>query len=259
MKRTLATLSLGASLSLISSVACGTTAGAPATASLRLATSTGSFTTSTGWTVALDEAVLVLGSTYLYAPDGDTTALLREVLLPVAHAHGGHDPFGTRPVRLEWLGPASLDLLEGVPGELGVMEGSVGVSTDATLAFAALEGALADPSGASRAHHAWIAGTATRTVEGSTEVVAFEGGLDFATGGTENLVEAVAADAMVSTEGTWTLQVDLARWLDQARFERLPDAETPRPIAPTSQVGIAWDLGLRDPASYLWRYEPLTP
>jgi len=248
-------------ITLVSFAACGTTPGQPATATLRLAPSSSSFTTSTGWDVVLDEAVLVAGSAYFYAPSGDTMASLERSLresisVPVAHAHGGHDPFGTRPVRLEWLGPASLDLLAADAVDIGTMDGSVGASMEVTLAFEPLTGALIEPSSPAHGHHAWIAGTATRTVEGTTETIEFEGGFDFASGGTENLVEAIPAPASVAAEGTWTLRVALARWLDQARFERLPQTTgSVRTITPTTQVGVAWDLGLRDPSDYELAYE----
>lgn len=254
--------SLAGTLTLFA--ACGTTPGEPATATLRLAPSTGTFTTATGWDVVLDRAVLVPGSAYFYAPTGDTMASLGRDLgdalfVPVALAHGGHDPFGTRPVRLEWLGPVSLDLLATESLEVGAMDGSVGASTETTLAFEPLTGALLDPSSASHGHHAWIEGTATRVVEGTTETIEFEGAFDFASGGTENLIEAIEASADVRADGAWTLSIGLSRWLDQARFERLTEsASGPRVITPTTQVGIAWDLALRDPRSFELSYQPTT-
>lgn len=241
--------------------ACGTTSGQPATATLRLAPSTGTFTTSTGWEVVLDEAVLVPSSAYFYAPSGDTMASVGEhvrdaLLVPVAHAHGGHDSFGTRPVRLEWLGPESLDLLGAETIEIGAMDGSVGASMEVTLAFDTLAGALLDTRSPSRGHHAWLAGTATRRVDGTTETIEFDGGFDFAAGGTENLIEAIPAAANVRASGDWTLRVALSRWLDRAHFDRLPEtASGPRAITSGTQVGIAWDLGLRDPRDYELTYE----
>jgi len=254
MKRRVSLFCTALTAALLLFVACGTTSGEPATATLRLAPSTREFATSSGWDIVLDEAVLVLGSMYLYAPDGDTMAQLGAPLGPaIAYAHGGHDPFGSRPVRLEWLGPASLDLLAEDVALLGEMDGSVGRAMEATIAFEPLADELADPSSPGHGHHAWIAGTATRSVMGATETVVFEGGLDIATGGTENLIEAVPSDAAVTARGVWELRVDVASWLDQARFERLPEAGT-RIIAPDTQPAIAWSLGLRDPATYALRY-----
>ncbi|MBN8615546.1 MAG: hypothetical protein J0L92_33430 [Deltaproteobacteria bacterium] len=261
MKRPVPTFLTVLAITLISFAACGTTPGEPATATLRLAPSSSSFTTATGWDVVLDEAVLVAGSAYFYAPSGDTMASLERSLreslgVPVAHAHGGHDPFGSRPVRLEWLGPTSLDLLGADTIDIGAMDGSVGASVEVTLAFEPLSGALLEASSPAHGHHAWVAGTATRTVEGSTETIEFAGGFDFASGGTENLVEAIPAPAAVAADGTWTLHVALARWLDQARFERLPEGpNAARTITPSTQVGLAWDLGLRDPTDYELTYE----
>lgn len=240
---------------LLAFAACGTTGGQPATGELFLVPSDGAFTTATGWDVVLDEVRLVAGSLYVYAPAGDTMASLSPLGPSIALAHGGHDPFGARRVRMEWLGPSALDLLAAEPASLGAMDGSVGPATDTTLAFDALEGELASPGGPTHAHHAWIAGTASRVVSGTTETIAFEGGLDVEIGGTENLIEAIASDATVATDGRWSLSVDLSRWLDQAHFERLPEAET-RVVTPSSQVGIAWELGFRDPASFTLTYQP---
>lgn len=251
MRRLLPTLLLGLGLATLSAAACGTTPGAPAAATLVLAPSTASFTTATGWSITLDEAWLVPSALYVYAPDGDTMASLARVLVPVAHAHGGHDPFGARRVRLEWLGPRALDLLARGRVEIGVLDGSVGPTSDATLAFGVLPDDLAASTGPSRGHHAFVAGTATR--EGQT--IAFEGGLDLAGDGTQPLIEAIAIDARVEAEGELAMTVDLARWLDEAQLDRLPDAEV-RVLAPGTQPAIAWSLGLRDPRAYPLTYEP---
>lgn len=258
MRSRLSTFLASVSALLVAFAACGTTRGAPATAILRLAPSTGTFATTTGWEVTLDEAFLVLGGVYVYAPEGDPTAGLDPRVLGafgpgVALAHGGHDPFGSRRVRIEWLGPERLDLLGTEPVEVGPMDGSVGRTTDATLAFEPLAGELLEPGALNHGHHAWISGTATRTAMGTSEMIAFEGGLDFAAGGTENLVESVATEADVGATGIWTLEVDVSRWLDEAHFERL-DGTDPRPVDSRTQVGIAWDLGLRDPRAFSLTY-----
>jgi hypothetical protein len=253
MRRSIPTLLLGLGLTTLSAAACGTTPGAPATATLVLAPSSPTFTTSTGWSITLAEAWLVPSALYVYAPDGDTMAALSRVLLPVAHAHGGHDPFGARAVRLEWLGPRALDLFDVGRPEIGALDGSVGPTSDATLAFGPLPDDRAAGSGPSRGHHVFVAGTATR--EG--EAIAFEGGLDLEGGGTERLIEAIAIDAMVESEGELAMTVDLARWLDEAQLDRLPVAEV-RLLAPGSQPAIAWSLGLRDPRGYALTYDPRT-
>ncbi|MBN8613328.1 MAG: hypothetical protein J0L92_22230 [Deltaproteobacteria bacterium] len=256
MKHQFSTFCVALTCVLVLFVACGTTPGEPATASLRLSPSVREHTTASGWDVVLDEAVIVLGAMYIYPPPGERMAHLGAYLGPsVAHAHGGFDPFGTVPVRLEWLGPASLDLLAGDVTTLGEMDGSVGPSMAATIAFEPLAGELAEPSGPGHGHHAWVAGTATRTVMGETETLEFEGGLDIGTGGTENLIEAIPSPATVGARGVWELRVDVAGWLDQARFERLAGDGT-RVIAPGTQPAIAWNLGLRDPTRFVLAYTP---
>jgi hypothetical protein len=246
----LPTLFLGLALATSSAAACGTTPGAAATATLVLMPSTSTFTTTAGWTIALDEAWLVPAALYVYAPNGDAMAWLSHALLPVAQAHGGHDPYGTRSVRLEWLGPAALDLLSTERIVIGAMDGSVGPTRDATLAFAALSGDLAGPASPSRGHHAFLAGRATR----ADMTVTFEGGLDLGAGGTQPLIEAIPIETFVEGDGELALTVDLARWLDEAQLDRLPDA-TPRVLAPGTQPAIAWGLGLRDPRGYAFAYD----
>lgn len=246
----------GALVSL-SFVACNPTPGASATATLQLAPSARTFTTGTGWNVELTEAVLVPDALYVYAPSGDTMAALEEALwpvtMPVAQAHGGHDPFGSRSVRLEWLGPESLSLLGDSAIEVGFMDGTVGSTSDVTLAFAALTGELASPSGASHAHHAWVRGTATKT----GETIAFAGGLDFGSGGTEGIIETIHVSPSIAREGTQTLHVDTAAWLDLCHFDRLPGTGTEeRVIEPLNQVGVGFGLGLRNATSYSLAYVP---
>ncbi len=246
----------GAFLSL-SFVACNPTPGASAEATLQLAPSLRSFTTSTGWSVTLTEAVLVPDALYVYAPSGDTMASLQELMwpvaMPVAHAHGGHDPFGSRRVRLEWLGPQSLDLLGDTTIDIGLMDGTVGSTSDVTLAFAALTGDLASTSGASHAHHAWVRGTATKM----GETIGFAGGLDFGSGGTEGIIESIMVSPSITRTGTQTLLVNTAAWLDLCQFDRLPGTGTDeRVIEPLNQVGVGFGLGLRNATSYSLAYVP---
>ena len=233
----------------MSFVACNPTPGATATATLQLAPSARAFTTSTGWSVTLSEAVLVPDALYIYAPAGDTMASLSQALWPVALAHGGHDPFGSRRVRLEWLGPESLNLLGESPREIGSMDGTVGATSDVTLSFASLPG---DQAEASHGHHAWVRGTATKLGES----IAFAGGLDFGTGGTEGIIESIMVSPSMGRTGTQTLMVNTAAWLDLCQFDRLPNTGTDeRAIEPLNQVGVGFGLGLRNAATYSVRYE----
>ena len=244
---------LTASFVSMSFVACNPTPGATATATLQLAPSVRTFTTSTGWNVTLTEAALAPNALYIYAPAGDTMASLTQALRPVALAHGGHDPFGSRRVRLEWLGPDSLDLLGDSLSVIGYMDGTVGATSDVTLAFAALTGEQANPSGVSHAHHAWVRGTATRM----SETVAFAGGLDFGSGGTEGIIESIMVSPSIARTGTQTLRVNTAAWLDLCQFDRLPGTGTDeRTIEPLNQVGVGFGLGLRNATSYSVTYEP---
>lgn len=236
--------------------ACGTTGGRPISLSLAVERSgPASFTTATGWDVVLDEAHLLVGAVYAYAPEGAVASIrrLERLLVPVARAHGGVDPYGGRVVRCEWLSQVAVDLLAPAPTSLGVGHGSFGAASDATVLLDAPAGALADPSGPLRGHHAWVAGTATSPSTGAS--IAFEGGLDISDEGTARLVEGIALAATLDDGGEVRMAVALSRWLDAVHFDRLLDAgAAPRALAEGTQGHVAWLLAVREPRTWSTTY-----
>jgi len=200
----------------------------------------GVFETATGWRVVLDEARIALGPVYLYADSLSLVRGLERILVPVARAHGGTDPYAARVVRGEMLEVVVLDALSpervifrALPGRAGRVE-SVRVD---------LAGLASDGAAALRGHDAWVRGIATR----GDETVSFEGGLDIPEDGLTANVEGIPCDGFLDDGTTITIDVRLHAWFDAADFTRLPPANTEgvRVISPDSQVRNAWYLGAR--------------
>lgn len=247
LSRAPSTLALGAALSLLTFAAC---AGTPGRAiELVLASeprSTSSFTTATGWSVTLSEARLAIAAVYVYPPD-DAMAALQRALVPVARAHGGHDPLTGAAVRAELLEPFTLDALMEAP-EIGVLHGTAGAASELTLV-------LGEAGDDTHGHHAWVRGEATR--EGTT--IGFEGGIDVDPTSLATLVEHVVIEGSPSLDdrGRLVIGVRADRWLDQARFDRLTVDDAGHASFGTSdQPGVALSLGARAVTTYGARYEP---
>lgn len=229
-------------------VACTSTAGVPITLTLELESlSDGAATTPTGWRVELDEAWVLIGPVYAYAPlDEDAMAMARRLLgPPVAHAHGGFDPLTDRLVRAEYLDQVAFDALSNDPLNLGEIDGLLGAVDEAS---AVLDAPLEDADGPTRGHHLWVAGTATR----DDETVRFEGGLDLPEEGLSRRVDAIAVDGPPLAEGSvLRLGVDASAWLAEADFSSLVGAGSDvRTITPDLQPYRAWRLGARSPDSF---------
>lgn len=205
----------------------------------------GVFETGTGWRVVLDEARIALGPVYLYATADSLATRLERVLVPVARAHGGTDPYAGRVVRGELLAPFVLDALAperrvwtALPGSAGRVE-SLRVD---------LPGPDAEGGDALRGHHAWVRGVATR----GDERVSFEGGLTIPASGISEQVEGIPLDGVLDEGAKVTLDLRLRAWFDGAHFDRLPlpASDGARVIVPDSQVRNAWYLGARSLAGY---------
>lgn len=211
----------------------------------------GVFTTDTGWDVVLTEAKLAVGALYAFAPDPDSVATLRTLLLPsVARAHGGVDPLSGRTVRAEWIDGFVVDALSTDTVDLGAVTAQAG-------AVDAVELRLVPPSGnaalATQGHQAYFAGTATR---GAT-TVDFAGGIDVPDVGTERRVEGVAASYTLDEGGVVTLTMHPATFFRGVQFDTLP---APDPVSGTSaldangQPYAAIELGVRNPSAYATTY-----
>jgi hypothetical protein len=246
------------SLALVTTsfVACGTTGGRPIALTLSVdRVGETRFTTATGWDVVLDEAHLLVGAIYAFAPEGLSARFerLERLLVPVAYAHGGLDAYLGRAVRCEWLSQADVDLVSSEATSLGSGAGSYGLADEGTVLLDAPRGALASADAPLRGHHAWISGTATR----DATTIAFEGGIDVEDEGTARLVEGIPLGETLDDDGEVRVHVDVERWLDAVHFERLPDAgAAPRVMSPGTQGHTAWLLALRDPHDWSMTYVP---
>jgi hypothetical protein len=246
MSRSLSFLFLALALTATSFAACGTTPGRVITMRFFAEGDGDTFTTRAGWTVDLTDAHVVLGPVYVLAPIATT---LRDLVMPVAYAHGGHDDFAGRVVRAEWLEQASVDLLAAERTSLGLADGSAGPAGDVTID---LEPPSADAAAPTQGHHAWIAGTATM---GAT-TIPFEGGLDIPDDGLSRRVEGIPASGDFDTDGELTVTVHVSSWLDEMHFDRLaaPATGETRVIATGSQPYNAWYIGARTSSAFSTTY-----
>lgn len=246
MKRLLSAVGLGLALTCFSVAACTSTAGVPVEAQLTLASlSDGSATTVSGWSVALDEAVILVGPIYVYASEGSAMASLKSALTPVARAHGGFDPLAGRLVRAEYLEQFAFDALAATPVSLGPISGLLGPVDSASLVLDEPRGANASSDGATRGHHAWVRGRATR----EDVTVSFEGGLDLSDEGLTRRVDGIVVSGAPIDEGAEVrLGVDPSRWLAEADFASLVAGGGT--ITPETQPYRAWRLGLRSSLAY---------
>jgi hypothetical protein len=205
---------------------------------------TSSFTTESGWDVTLSSAHVALGPVYAYAP---ASAAWR-ALLPVAHAHVGEDPFGSRTVRGNALDQIDLDVL-GPAVELGRAAGSFGEVSDVTVVLDPPAAAIA---AALHGRSLWLEGTAAR----GAETVRFEGGLDLPEG-VDRVIEGIPLDALLDDGDRLIVEVHPVAWLDEVQFDRLPaPVDGVSTIDPGTQPAIAWRLGVRSAAAWSARWEP---
>ena len=235
-------------------VGCGETEGEIVTIEVALETPSdpASFTTDTGWAVRLDEALIVMGPLFAFAPrfEGGAVAAVRSFLSPVARAHGGTDPLNGRRVRAEWLPQIVFDATATEPMALGVVEAESGVVDAVTVTLDPPESSQADATGG---HHLWVRGEATK----DDVTVRFEGGLDIPDEGLSRRVENIPIDALLDQGGRWVLTVIPSEWFQDAQFDRLTaqNDDGAYLITPESQVRGAWLLGARSTRAYGARFD----
>lgn len=196
--------------------------------------SASTFTTALGFEVTLEEAELVLGPIYAFAPADEPIAFR---FVSIAHAHGGLDPLDGRKVRAELLERVRIDALSAEPrvfeaiAEAGVVdELRIGLEPDASL----LEGRLAR-----------VVGTATR--DGVTR--AFEAFVDVGSSATERRVLMPFA-AELREDTAIELTLDPRAWLDGVAFDRLGSCESRCDFPSGSQAASAAALGIRSARAY---------
>jgi hypothetical protein len=178
-------------------------------------------------------------------------AWLSRLLVPVAHAHGGHDDASGRRVRAELLDPIALDVLAGEPEQLRAESAEAGEIATMKIELARAKDKL--PSSL-HGYAAWVRGSAER--EGTR--VSFEGGVSLADDEAARRVEK-RVKFTLSQGGTLSLVVRPSEWFREAEFDRLPEAASDEPsqITADNQVGRAWAIGLRSPAAFDVAWKPL--
>ena len=259
-------------LTATSFAACGNTAGRAILMTFHAQGDAADFVTATGWNIHLTECRLVMGPVYALAP-GTMTARasqLRQLLLPVAFAHGGHDDYAALTVRAEWLDQTVVDLLAPDPVLLGEADGTAGLAEYTTVHLEAPRAMSELVHG----HEAYVAGTATL----DETTIEFAGGLDIPQTALGNLIEGVAisedgitppAFPQFDTDGDMLITVHVRgqsgdatspSWFDQAHFDRLPVPTngTVRTIDSATQPYQAWLLAARDSSSFSAHYTPAT-
>jgi len=274
-------VALAAALALASGAAgCESgTGGRPVTFDMRvgaMSTGQGAFTTSSGWTVTLDDACVAVGPIYLHANPphlagasraragdraGDAAARGGSVagasrnlftraadwLVPAAHAHEGDQHFAGGEVRGEWVGQGVLAPFADPELHLSGINGLAGPFRSFTVVLDVPAGELALDS-CLRGHHAYVAGSAAL----GDELVLFEGGLDIEAEGQKRRVEGLAGVGALDDGSVVNVRVDLAHWFDQADFSTLTETAPSgrRLITPATQVRSAWFIGARDAHSF---------
>ncbi|WP_433927195.1 hypothetical protein AB3662_29395 [Sorangium cellulosum] len=216
----------------------------------------GSFTTSTGWDVTLESAVIALGPVYLYenpphlvarGPARGPAGGLWDVLVPPAHAHAGSEHFFGGEVKGEWLGQLAFDAL--APGaRLVDTPGTAGGVRSLSIGLHPPRASIAGDAGGLGGHHAYVVGVATR---GDLEIP-FEGGLDIEAEGNKREVAGIPLEAELDDGVSVTIELHLEAWFDEAHFDRLTE-ESPRGrflLDRSTQAGAAWFIGARSAAAF---------
>jgi hypothetical protein len=209
------------------------------------------FVTDTGWHVTLEEARVSIESVILIGPQADSQGALARVLdllVPVAHAHGGHDAADGQRVRAELLDPVVLDAGAERARSLGMLPGEAGAVATVKLMLARTSDD-ADLHGRA----AYVRGAAER----DGKRITFEGGVTLAKDEPARRVE-LPVDFSLSDRGSLTVGIEPSEWLRAAELDRLAsgDSEQPLEIEPNGQVGRAWAIGLRSPEAFTFTWTP---
>jgi hypothetical protein len=206
------------------------------------------FDTATGWHVTLSEARLALESIYVYGADPETRLArrLERWLVPVARAHGGHDPITGRPIRAELLDPPVLDLLDTETHRLPLQAAEAGAVETIKFLIASPKAKLPDEL---HGGQAYVRGSAER----AGEKIEFSGTLEIRDESEPaRRVERTKLSADLDEATTISVAVRPSVWFQEAEFDRLEsaDGDDPVTISPSNQVGRAWAVALRSPDAF---------
>lgn len=232
------------------------------------------FENAFGWQIELRRVLLSSGAMYYFeghpiesaARGGSTQSATpvrlgrtqpspwRSLLSPgVAHAHPGHYDEGD--ARGEMLSPASFDLLAG-PTTLADGEGVSGLVRSARFTYQdPPTGALASELDGSVV---LVEGTGTKgELSKVFQLRANRAEVLDASG--EPVVEGCTFEEVdIQSEGTVTLHVSPAEWLDQAELDDVPDSPDGQPVlvGPEDRAKKAFVRGLKKSSGFVFTYSP---
>lgn len=220
---------------------------------LRITSSPAEFTTSTGWHVKLEQAVVALGPIFIYhnppplaqkfVPYPDWRGRFWNTLVPSAHAHAGDEHFFGGEVKGEFLGQIAFDVLNANGMDQPDIPGTLGRAQSASIWLEPPRTSIQGQAAALHGHHAYVVGTA----EKDAIVIPFEGGLDIENEGTKRRVDGIPLDMQLDDNRRLIFVVHPKAWFDAAHFDRLVEknAVGRYVITPESQVRTAWFIGAR--------------
>ncbi|MET0285474.1 MAG: hypothetical protein ABW352_13420 [Polyangiales bacterium] len=239
------------SLVMVLVCACGSedTPGRRVEASLHIAgAATRSWTLASGWTVTLDEALVLVGPLYLRPPKRTTWSRLS--LVPRAHAHGQTLVDGE--VMGEYLSQIPFDVL-GPELSAGVLASEAGPVDRLSIMLDVPRGAEARARG--QGYHAYMRGHATR----GADRVPFACGMriDASSQETPTNLEARRRIDNVSVESSFPVEdgaqlrlwVHPERWFDFVSFDDHRGLDNPC-ARDGSAFAQQWYLGLRRPEAF---------
>ncbi len=203
----------------------------------------GTFDTSAGWHVKLEQAFIAIGPIYVYQNPPPLAKGLWDALVPSAYAHAGDEHFFGGEVKGEFLGQLACDLLDPNGVRIPKVPGTLGRAQSASIWLEPPRTSIQGNGNALHGHHAYVVGTAEK--EGL--VVPFEGGLDIENEGTKRRIDGIPLDIKLDDGAVLTLVLHPQAWFDAAHFDQLSEKnQTGRyVITPDSQVRTAWFLGAR--------------
>lgn len=222
----------------------------------------GRLETSTGWTVDLDEAVVALGPITFFElspplshepAEPDLSDRLYGWLVNTAYAHPGDEHFYGGRIMGELYQQVAFDLLEGTYTVEAGLRGLAGDVRSFSIALDPPDSRIRGAADDLRGYHAYVVGTARQ----GDSTIPFEGGLTIEDAGTLRRIDGIDTDMLFDRGGTVVVSVHVDAWFDEARFERLEDANEDGRfvIADGDQVHAAWRLGARSGAGYSARRE----
>jgi hypothetical protein len=229
---------------------CVGTPGRPITGTLELELLDLRAATSTGWSVEVERAGLLVSAVRVRDASMPAAIAALEALVSArAFAHGGHGEADST-VLASWVG-AEIVVLGETPASL-LLEGRAGITDRAALV---LGGMLPSSDADLPLLHdqpLWVEGTATS----GSSTVRFAGGFELPAAESERLVEGIALAGAIDDDTVVHFGIDLGVWFDSVHFDRLtPGPDGIAPIDGGTQAALAMRLGLGSLDGYVGSVE----